>query len=556
MLAGTLVYVNAGTQLAQHRFAARHPVAGADRLAGAARRVPAGRAEDRRVRAARARSMRAGARPAEALRPQPGRHRRRRGGARDELHRRGRQGQGDARRKRHKMGGDCLNYGCVPSKALIRRASPGAQMRTRPSYGLAKAEATIDFAAVMERVRASSATIEPHDSVERYTGLGVDVCSGQREIVDPWTVEIDARRRQHGDADDARDRDRHRRRTVRAAAPRAGRDRLPDQRHVVGAARTAAAPGRARRRADRLRAGAGVCAARRAGDADRDGAAPADARGRRGRGAGAAALGRDGVRVLAGHKALRCEQEGAARRRSIVEARRRASVRIEFDQLLCAVGRVARLEGYGLEELGIAGAAHDRQTNDYLETIYPEHLRGRRRRRAVPVHAHRVAPGLVCGGQRAVRRVQEVQGRLLGDPVGDLHRSRGRARRAERAEAKEQGVAYEVTRYGLDDLDRAIADGAAEGFVKVLTAPGKDKILGVTIVGAHAADLLAEYVLAMKHGLGLNKILGTIHIYPTWPRPTSTRQANGSARTSPSGCCAGWRAFTRGGAAPRGEAAP
>jgi pyruvate/2-oxoglutarate dehydrogenase complex dihydrolipoamide dehydrogenase (E3) component len=82
-------------------------------------------------------------------------------------------------------------------------------------------------------------------------------------------------------------------------------------------------------------------------------------------------------------------------------------------------------------------------------------------------------------------------------------------------EATEKGIAYEVTRYGIDDLDRAIADGEARGFVKVLTVPGKDRILGVTLVGTHAADLLAEYVLAMKHGLGLNRILGTIHTYPT-----------------------------------------
>jgi pyruvate/2-oxoglutarate dehydrogenase complex dihydrolipoamide dehydrogenase (E3) component len=105
---------------------------------------------------------------------------------------------------------------------------------------------------------------------------------------------------------------------------------------------------------------------------------------------------------------------------------------------------------------------------------------------------------------------------------------------------KEQGIAFEVTRYGIDDLDRAIADSAAHGWVKVLTVPGKDRILGVTIVGVHAGDLLAEYVLAMKHGLGLNKILGTIHTYPTWPRPTSTPPASGSARTSRWACCAGY----------------
>jgi pyruvate/2-oxoglutarate dehydrogenase complex dihydrolipoamide dehydrogenase (E3) component len=83
-------------------------------------------------------------------------------------------------------------------------------------------------------------------------------------------------------------------------------------------------------------------------------------------------------------------------------------------------------------------------------------------------------------------------------------------------EAREQDVDYEVTRYGIDDLDRAIADAADAGFVKVLTEPGKDRILGATVVGSHASELITEFILAMKHGVGLNRILGTIHVYPTF----------------------------------------
>jgi hypothetical protein len=189
-------------------------------------------------------------------------------------------------------------------------------------------------------------------------------------------------------------------------------------------------------------------------------------------------------------------------------------VRIPFD---AAAGRRrphANLQGYGLEELGI-GAGNARSTptptcRNAIRTSTPAATC-----RAVPVHPHRRAPGLVCGGECAVRPLQEVQGRLFRHPLGHLHRAGSGARRPQRAGSEGARHSHEVTRYDLDDLDRAIADSEAHGFVKVLTVPGKDRILGVTLVGEHAGDLIAEYVLAMKHGIGLNKILGTIHIYPT-----------------------------------------
>lgn len=190
-------------------------------------------------------------------------------------------------------------------------------------------------------------------------------------------------------------------------------------------------------------------------------------------------------------------------------------VRIPFDALICAVGRKARLTGYGLEELGIP-ADRTVQTNEYLQTLYPNiyaagDVAGPYQFTHTAAHqAWYATVNALFGGLRSFKAdYRVVPAATFIDPeiarVGLNER-----------EAKEQSVAYEVTRYGLDDLDRAIADGDAHGFVKVLTAPGKDRILGVTIVGQHAAELLAEYVLAMKHGLGLNKILGTIHTYPTW----------------------------------------
>ena len=226
-----------------------------------------------------------------------------------------------------------------------------------------------------------------------------------------------------------------------------------------------------------------------------------------------ATLAADGVEVLTKHKAVRCEQEGE--RKFLVVEREGAERRIEFDDLLCAVGRAARLRGYGLEELGIP-AERTVETNEYLETIYPNIL-------AAGDVAGPYQFTHAAGHQGWYAAVNALFGHLkkfkadysvmpwttFTDPevahVG-----------VNEQEAKQQGIEYEVTRYDLAELDRAIADSAARGFVKVLTVPGKDRILGVTLVGEHAGELLAEFVLAMKQGSGLGKILGTIHTYPTF----------------------------------------
>jgi pyruvate/2-oxoglutarate dehydrogenase complex dihydrolipoamide dehydrogenase (E3) component len=225
-----------------------------------------------------------------------------------------------------------------------------------------------------------------------------------------------------------------------------------------------------------------------------------------------AAMEADGVRVLTNHKALRCERVGDDKV-LVVEAGGQEH-RLVFDQLLCAVGRTARLKGFGLEELGIP-VQRTVQVNDYLETNYPNILAagdvaGPYQFTHTAAHQawYAAVNGLFGTFKKFKADYRVIPWCTFVDPevarVG-----------LNEQEAKEQGVAVEVTRYGIDDLDRAIADSAAHGWVKVLTEPGKDRILGVTIVGTHAGDLIAEYVLAMKHGLGLNKILGTIHTYPT-----------------------------------------
>ena len=414
--------------------------------------------------------------------------------------------------EKHKMGGDCLNYGCVPSKALIKTATLVQQMRHSQRYGIADAKLTVNFAEVMERVAGVVRDIEPHDSVERYSSLGVEVLLGQAKIIDPWHVQVSLNDG-HAQALSTRC-------IVIATGaepfvpplPGPGRRGLCHQRHAVGPARTARPLGGAGRRADRLRTGAELRAPGLGGDAGGDAAAHHDPRGRGRVGAcaeGAAGRWREGAHRPQG-PALR---EG--RRAQVHRARTRGQEqRVEFDVLLCAVGRSARLKGFGLEELGIP-VQRTVQTDEYLRTIYPNILAagdvaGPYQFTHTASHQawYAAVNGLFGQFKKFKADYSVIPWTTFIDPevarVG-----------LNEQEAKEKGIAFEVTRYGIDDLDRAIADSAAEGWVKVLTVPGKDRILGVTIVGAHAGDLLAEYVLAMKHGLGLNKILGTIHTYPT-----------------------------------------
>jgi pyruvate/2-oxoglutarate dehydrogenase complex dihydrolipoamide dehydrogenase (E3) component/uncharacterized membrane protein YdjX (TVP38/TMEM64 family) len=416
----------------------------------------------------------------------------------------------------HKMGGDCLNYGCVPSKALIKSAKLAHQMRHGSSYGLTDSAPAFSFKAVMQRIHEVIAAIAPHDSVARYTGLGVEVLQGTAKIINPWTVEI------------ALNDGGTQRLTTRAIVIAAGArpfvpplPGLDDVGYVTSDtlwdafARLDDVPRRL------VVLGGGPIGCELAQSFQRLGAqvtqvemAPRimireDVEVSQ---LALEALQADGVRVLTGHKAQRCERQGA--QKFIVVEHAGAEQRIEFDQLICAVGRVARLTGYGLEELGIP-VNRTVETNEYLQTIYPNiyaagDVAGPYQFTHVAAHqAWYAAVNALFGGLKSFKvDYSVISWATFIDP--EVARVGLNAQ-----EATERGIPFEVTRYGIDDLDRAIADSEAHGFVKVLTVPGKDRILGVTIVGTHAGDLLAEYVLAMKHGLGLNKILGTIHTYPT-----------------------------------------
>jgi pyruvate/2-oxoglutarate dehydrogenase complex dihydrolipoamide dehydrogenase (E3) component/uncharacterized membrane protein YdjX (TVP38/TMEM64 family) len=423
----------------------------------------------------------------------------------------------------HKMGGDCLNYGCVPSKALIKSARLAHQMRHAERYGLNSYSGTsenhyrpISFKKVMQRVHAVIAAIEPHDSIERYTGLGVEVLQGYAKIINPWTVEIAL----NGGGKQLLTT----RNIVIAAGARPFVPPLPGLNEVGYVTSdtlwdTFAQLDEVPKRLVVLGGGPIGCElaqsfARLGSEVIQIEMAPRlmVREDLEVSGLVADALRADGVQVLTSHKALRCEQSD--NRKVLVVEHVGAEKRIEFDELLCAVGRVARLSGYGLEDLGIP-TQRTVEVNDYLQTIYPNifaagDVAGPFQFTHTAAHQAWYAAVNALFGDFKTFKVDYsvIPWATFTDPevarVG-----------LNEQEALTQGVAFEVTRYGIDDLDRAIADSDAHGFVKVLTVPGKDHILGVTIVGTHAGDLLAEFVLAMKHGLGLNKILGTIHTYPT-----------------------------------------
>ncbi len=414
--------------------------------------------------------------------------------------------------EQHKMGGDCLNYGCVPSKALIRTATLVQQMRRGADFGIEATPAQFDFARVMERIAGVVKAIEPHDSVARYTALGVDVLLGTALIVDPWHVQVTAA--------DGSVQVLSTRAIVIATGARPFVPPLPGLEDVGYL--TSDTLWQLREQPRRLLVlGGGPIGCELAQSFARLGSTVTQvemaprllvredeevsdfAR---------HALEADGVTVLTGHQALRCEQEGG--QKFLVVTAQGQERRLDFDALLCAVGRSARLTGFGLEELGVA-VDRTVQVNEYLETTYPNILAAgdvAGPYQLTHVAAHQAWYAAVNGLFGSLRKFKADYSVIPWCTFIDPEVARVGLNEQE---ARAQGVAFEVTRYGIDDLDRAIADSAAEGWVKVLTVPGKDRILGVTIVGAHAGDLLSEYVLAMKHGLGLNKILGTIHTYPT-----------------------------------------
>ena len=420
--------------------------------------------------------------------------------------------------ERHKMGGDCLNTGCVPSKAIIRSARVADYARRANEFGLGAMDVQVDFPRVMERVQSVIKTIEPHDSVERFTGLGVDCVQGQAHIVSPWEVEVDGKTITT-------------RNIVIASGARArvpaidGLEQLdyltsdtlwdirdaPDRMLVLGAGPIGCELAQAFARLG-TRVTLVTHAQRIMPREDEDVSDEV-----------AGAFARSGIEVHTGYEPKRFgidgdgagEQDGKAGQFGLFDGPE-GEQRLEFDRLLLAVGRTPNSEGLGLEELGIAvNPGGTIAVDDYLRTSVPTiyacgDIAGPYQFTHMASHqAWYAAVNALFGRFRKFRvDYSVVPWATFTDPevarVG-----------LNEFDAKAQGIAYDMTRYDIDDLDRAIADGEAHGFVKVLTVPGKDRILGATIVGYHAAELITEFVLAMKHGIGLNKILGTIHIYPT-----------------------------------------
>ncbi|HEX8063699.1 MAG TPA: FAD-dependent oxidoreductase, partial [Allosphingosinicella sp.] len=406
------------------------------------------------------------------------------------------------------MGGDCLNTGCVPSKALIRSARAAHEIRTAAAYGIAPAEPDVRFAEVVERIHRIIAEIAPADSVERYTSLGVDVRKGHARLVDPWTVEIDGGERL----------------TARAIVIAAGgepavpdipgleqsgfltsdtmwerlrgRETVPARIAIVGGGpigtEMAQAFARLGSKVTQIEHGPRLLPRE-----DEDASTLVET-----------VLREEGVDILTGHEAVRVEGG------TLIVRSQDSEKIIGFDEIIVAVGRKARLTGYELEALGIE-TGRTIAVNEWLETLYPNIY----------------AVGDVAGPYQFTHfAAHQAWFAAVNGLFGHLKRFRADYRVLpwvtftdpevahvghNELSATEAGIACEVVRYELSHLDRALSEGANRGFVKLLVEPGKDRLLGATVVGAGAGEIIAELVLAMKHGLGLNKLLGTIHAYPT-----------------------------------------
>lgn len=432
------------------------------------------------------------------------------------------------------MGGDCLNYGCVPSKALIKSAKVAEQMRHGERYGLENTPPEFSFKNIMTRIHKVIADIAPNDSVERYTDLGVEVLKGYAKFIDPWTVEI------------ALNDGGTQRLTARSIVIATGArpfvpdlpgleetgyvtsdtiwnkftelEEAPKKLVVLGGGPIGSELAQAF-----ARLGSNVTQIERGARLMKKEDVEVSEFAHK-------VLVESGVNVLTSHQAIRCEARNG-KKFIIVEAQgdnidkqsstdkqdsqSKQEIAIEYDELLCAVGRSARLEGYALEALGIE-TERTITTDDYLETLYPNiyaagDVVGPYQFTHVASHQawYAAVNGLFGHLKKFKVDYRVIPWTTFIDPevarVG-----------LNEQEAIEKGIDFEVTRYDFKDLDRAVTESANDGFIKVITPKGKDKILGVTIVAEHAGDLMPEFILAMKHGLGLNKILGTIHMYPTW----------------------------------------
>ena len=415
--------------------------------------------------------------------------------------------------EKHKMGGDCLNTGCVPSKALLRSAKHLSHIKRSEEFGIKRATVEFDFSDVMDRVHNVIKTVEPHDSVARYTELGVDVVEGEAKIISPWEVQVKT-------AEGVKTLTT--RSIVIAAGARPFVPPIPGLDQVEPL--TSDNVWNLRELPKRLLVlGGGPIGCELAQSFARFGSQVTQVEMlprimmREDSEVSDVVMERfkeEGVDVRVGHTAKEFIIENGEK--VMIAEYEGKAVKIPFDEVLVAIGRAANVKGYGVEELGITLSSRKTiEINGFQETNFPNiyacgDVAGPYQFTHTAAHQAWYAAVNALFGQfkRFKTDYSVIPWSTFTEPevarVG-----------LNEQDAKQQKIPYEVVTYGIDDLDRAIADSEAHGFVKVLTQPGKDKILGVTIVGEHAGDLIAEFVLAMKHGLGLNKILGTIHIYPT-----------------------------------------
>ncbi|MBT3984152.1 MAG: dihydrolipoyl dehydrogenase [Bacteriovoracaceae bacterium] len=407
--------------------------------------------------------------------------------------------------EKDKMGGDCLNTGCVPSKAIIKSAKILHMAKKANELGLTSTEIEFDFKNVMNRVQKVIEKIEPHDSVERYSSLGVECFSGEAKIISPWEVEVNGQIIKTKNI------------VVATGAspfvpPIPGIEKadvltsenlwkleeLPKRLIVLGGGPIGLEMAQT---FNRLGSSVSVVEMAPLLLAREDEEVSEFVKNK---------LEKEGVNILTTHKAIKFKGNRLTCSSAIGE------VIIEFDKVLVAVGRKANTKGFGLEELGVELRRNGTiEANEYLQTNYPNiyacgDVTGPYQLTHVAAHqAWYTSVNALFGAVKKFKvDYQTIPWCTYLDPevatVGVNERA-----------AKEQGLSYEVTKYGIDDLDRAICEGEAAGFVKVITKTGSDRILGATIVGYNAGELLSEFTFAMKHGLGLNKILGTIHPYPT-----------------------------------------
>ncbi|MDK1024710.1 MAG: FAD-dependent oxidoreductase [Gammaproteobacteria bacterium] len=411
--------------------------------------------------------------------------------------------------EKHRMGGDCLNTGCVPSKALIRSAKFASDLRRASEFGFKTTSVDFDFKDIMQRIQRVIETVAPHDSVERYKALGVDVIQGRAKITSPYSVEV------NGETITTRN-------IIIATGARPtvpqlqGIDQVeyftsdtvwsmpehPGRLIVLGGGPIGTELAQSFARLDakvtQIEQGDQIL-----GREDKEISALVHAQ-----------MSREGVDIMTGHRAIKVISEHGAKLLEV--ASKGARMRIPFDHLLVALGRSANTKGFGLEELGIATTNRGTiQVNEFLQTNYSNiyavgDVAGPYQ--FTHVAAHQAWYATVNALLGIVRKFKVDYSVIPWSTFSSPEVARVGLNEKE---ARLQGIAYECSVFNIEELDRAIADESANGLIKVLTKSGSDKILGVTIAGEHAGDLISEYVLAMKHGLGLNKIMGTIHIYPT-----------------------------------------